>query len=182
MEDINTALNAFTESINKKEDIGKIQNNLSLLIGQINIYYYKLNFFNNAESCSGVSSGVTLTELEKVSEKLRNIYPTFIELRKQKMKEIYIDKLQCNSNPTILLSNIDRSNKIQSIMSDLSDLLHFNQSDVPEIVVGTPSTSQSTKSKDNGTGLAALAAIFGGVLIVFVLFFIMVNISSKKNE
>lgn len=122
MEELKNNVDVFIKSIENNSDMIVIQNNLSLLISQINIFYYKYNILNN-NSCSSETI-INLNDLDNISIKIRNIYPKFVELRKAHFKKIFIDKLQCDKNPNGLIDNITRSNKIQKMITDLTELLY----------------------------------------------------------
>jgi hypothetical protein len=189
MEDITNALNNFTLSVENKTNIVSVQNYLSLLIAQINIFYHKNNFFNNL-SCNSTNNNITLQQLEEVSEKIRNIYPKYIELRKEQFKTNYINKLECNKNPEGLLQNIDRSNKIQSIISDLSDLLYFpannmiNDSSSIQTTPTTPTTPSQTNSelsnKLQKLNKSTIFLIMVIVLIIIIVILIIAYYLTKK--
>ena len=180
MDEINIALNKFIQSVNNKNDINTMNNNLALLIAKMNIFYYKNNFFNNSKSCNENNLNLTLIELEKVAEQIRNIYPKFMELKKENFKNVYINKLNCNKTPGELLKNIDKSNKIQSIINDLSDLLYFKTSDVPEMVLSNEGTviSESPKSSNNIFIYLLIAAL--ALLFLILIIYIFYNQSKKK--
>jgi hypothetical protein len=126
MEELNNAVDNFIKSIENNDNINMIQNNLSLLIGQVNIFYYKYNFLNDTTSCEGTNNNITLGKLEEISTRIRNIYPKFIELRKKQFKTHFIDKLKCDQQPNILSENINKTNKMQSMITNLSELLYFD--------------------------------------------------------
>jgi hypothetical protein len=128
MDDLKKNVDMFIDSIENNNDINVIQNNLSLLIAQINIFYYKYNILNN-KSCSSETI-IDLNDLDNISKKIRNIYPKFVELRKTHFKKIFIDKLQCDRNPTELIDNITRSNKVQKMISDLTELLYIDSNSI----------------------------------------------------
>jgi hypothetical protein len=181
MDEINTALNKFIQSVNDKNDINTMNNNLALLIAKMNIFYYKNNFFNNGQSCNENNLNVTLIELEKVAEQIRNIYPKFMELKKENFKNVYINKLNCNKTPGELLKNIDKSNKIQSIITDLSDLLYFKTSDVPEMVLsnnGTivPETVSSSSNK------MFIYILIGSLAVLFIILIIYIYMTKSKKR
>ncbi len=181
MDEINVALNKFIQSVNNKNDINTMNNNLALLIAKMNIFYYKNNFFNNAKSCNENNLNVTLVELEKVAEQIRNIYPKFMELKKENFKDVYINKLNCNKTPGELLKNIDKSNKIQSIITDLSDLLYFKTSDVPEMVLSNQGIvlSESSNSSSNKLFIYILIAALAVLFIILIIYLYKTN--SKKK-
>ena len=194
MEDITNALNNFTLSVENKTNIVSVQNYLSLLIAQINIFYYKNNFFNN-QSCNSTNNSITLQQLEEVSEKIRNIYPKYIELRKEQFKTNYINKLECNKKPEGLLENIDRSNKIQSIISDLSDLLYFPASNmmddssttsttsttsIPSISTPTSQTNSELSNKLQNLNKSTIFLIMVIVLIIIIVILIIAYYLTKK--
>jgi hypothetical protein len=180
MDEINNALNKFIQSIDNKNDINTINNNLSLLIARMNIFYYKNNFFNNSTNCNETNINVTLAELEKIAEEIRNIYPKFMDLKKENFRNVYINKLNCNKTPGDLLKNIDKSNKIQSIITDLSDLLYFKTSDVPEIVLSK--NNNTTNSESNNSLLLYIAIIIGVILIGLVIFLIFRSGKKSKSQ
>lgn len=124
MEELKKNVDVFVKSIEDNTDINVIQNNLSLLIAQINIFYYKYNILNN-KSCSN-DTNINLSDLDNISKKIRNIYPKFVELRKAYFKKIFIDKLQCDKNPNGLIDNITRSNKVQRMITELTELLYID--------------------------------------------------------
>jgi hypothetical protein len=128
MDDLKKNVDNFIDSIENNSDINVIQNNLSLLIAKINIFYYKYNILNN-KSCSSETI-INLNDLDNISKKIRNIYPKFVELRKAHFKKIFIDKLQCDRNPTVLIDNITRSNKVQKMISDLTELLYVDSNSI----------------------------------------------------
>ena len=188
MEDITNALNNFTLSVENKTNIVSVQNYLSLLIAQINIFYYKNNFFNN-QSCNSTNNNVTLQQLEEVSEKIRNIYPKYIELRKEQFKINYINKLECNKKPEGLLENIDRSNKIQSIISDLSDLLYFPASNMIDDssttstlkpILSTSQTNSELSNKLQNLNKSTIFLIMVIVLIIIIVILIIAYYLTKK--
>jgi hypothetical protein len=125
MEELKKSVENFIKSVENSSDIVVVQNNLSLLIAQLNIFYYK-NIFLNKNSCS-FDNSLKLNELDDISNKIRNIYPKYIELRKIHFKKTFIDKLQCNKNPNELIDNITRSNKLQKMMTNLTELLYFEE-------------------------------------------------------
>ncbi len=183
MDEINIALNKFIQSVNNKSDINTTNNNLALLIAKMNIFYYKNNFFNNGESCKENNLNVTLIELEKIAEQIRNIYPKFMDLKKENFRNVYINKLNCNKTPGDLLKNIDKSNKIQSIITDLSDLLYFKTNDVPEMILsndGVNVTSTSTSSLSSNKLLMYMLIAIGIVLFIILLIYLFKN--KKTNN
>ncbi len=181
MDEINVALNKFIQSVNNKNDINTMNNNLALLIAKMNIFYYKNNFFNNSKSCNENNLNVTLIELEKVAEQIRNIYPKFMELKKENFKNVYINKLNCNKTPGELLKNIDKSNKIQSIITDLSDLLYFKTSDVPEMVLSNQGVVLSESSNSSSNKLFIYILIAALVLLLLILIIYIYRTRSTKK-
>jgi hypothetical protein len=137
MEDIRNTLNLFTKSIERKDNIVIIYNYLSLLIAQMNTLYYKNNFFNSTSNCDETDKNLLLSELNAVSEKIRNLYPSFIQLRKEQFKNIFINKLECYKKSNDLLKNIEKSNKIQSMLTDLTNLLQVD-SNTTSVPVASP--------------------------------------------
>jgi hypothetical protein len=165
MEEIIISANNFVKSIENKDNINTIQNNLSLLIGQINILYYKYTFINS-ESCTKINNDITIDKLEEISEQIRNIYPKFVELRKEQFKKTFLDKLQCNNTPTILIDNITRTNKIQSMLSDLTDLLYFNSNEISDFDIDI--------EENNNKNLVNISNInttlkSGSIILIFIL-------------
>lgn len=146
MEDIRNTLNLFTKSIERKDNIVVIYNYLSLLIAQMNTLYYKNNFFNNTANCDETDKNLLLSELTAISEKIRNLYPSFIQIRKEQFKNIFINKLECYKKSNDFLKNIEKSNKIQSMLSDLTDLLEIdsNTTNTPVPAPPAPLTAPST--------------------------------------
>ncbi len=186
MEEITTSFNNFIKSIENNDNINTIQNNLSLLIGQINIFYYKYNFLNS-ETCTKIDNNITLEQLEKISEQIRNIYPKFVEIRKAQFKNIYLDKLQCNNNPIELIDNISRTNKIQSMLSDLTDLLYFNSSDMineKNINISNSNiisiSNINDKIKSSSILFIMLIILIVFVIIVFLALFLIKRYKDKK--
>ncbi len=186
MEEITTSFNNFIKSIENNDNINTIQNNLSLLIGQINIFYYKYNFLNS-ETCTKIDNNITLEQLEKISEQIRNIYPKFVEIRKAQFKNIYLDKLQCNNNPIELIDNISRTNKIQSMLSDLSDLLYFNSSDMineKNININNSNiisiSNINDKIKSSSILFIMLIILIVFVIIIFLALFLIKKYKDKK--
>ncbi len=186
MEEITTSFNNFIKSIENNDNINTIQNNLSLLIGQINIFYYKYNFLNS-ETCTKIDNNITLEQLEKISEQIRNIYPKFVEIRKAQFKNIYLDKLQCNNNPIELIDNISRTNKIQSMLSDLTDLLYFNSSDMineKSININNSNiisiSNINDKIKSGSILFIMLIILVVFVIIVFLALFLIKRYKDKK--
>jgi hypothetical protein len=180
MDEINIALNKFIQSVNNKNDINTMNNNLALLIAKMNIFYYKNNFFNNAQSCNENNLSLTLAELEKVAEQIRNIYPKFMELKKENFKNVYINKLNCNKTPGELLKNIDKSNKVQSIITDLSDLLYFKTSDVPEMILTNTNITSESKSKSSNKLFIYL--LIGALVLLFIILIIYIYKNHKKQK
>ena len=180
MDEINVALNKFIQSVNNKNDINTMNNNLALLIAKMNIFYYKNNFFNNGEGCKENNLNVTLIELEKVAEQIRNIYPKFMELKKENFRNVYINKLNCNKTPGDLLKNIDKSNKIQSIITDLSDLLYFKTNDVPEMILTNDGSNVSLTSKSSLSSNKLL--IYMLIAIGIILLIILIVYLYKRNK
>jgi hypothetical protein len=166
MDEINISVNNFINSIENKENINNIQNNLSLLIGQINLFYYKYNVLN-IESCKQINDNVTLKELDTISDKIRNIYPKFVELRKEQFKENYINKLNCDKKPIEIIDNITRTNKIQSMLTDLTELLYIFPIENKE---------------DNKLSTGTILMILFMILIIFVIIIFIVIMLIKKNK
>lgn len=130
MDNLKKNVDIFINSIENNGDMIVIQNNLSVLIAQINIFYYKYNILNN-KTCLNENQ-IKLDELDDISKKIRNIYPKFVELRKAHFKKIFIDKLQCDKNPNGLIDNITRSNKVQKMITDLTELLYIDSNSILE--------------------------------------------------
>jgi hypothetical protein len=181
MEEIINSANNFVKSIENKDNINTIQNNLSLLIGQINILYYKYTFINS-ESCAKVNNDITIEKLEQISEQVRNIYPKFVELRKEQFRKTFLDKLQCNNTPTVLIDNITRTNKIQSMMSDLTDLLYFNSNDIGEFNIEESNTKNllNIRNINNKLTSGSVFLIFILVIVIFIIIVLLVIFLLKK--
>ena len=173
MEEIIISANNFVKSIENKDNINTIQNNLSLLIGQINILYYKYTFINS-ESCTKINNDITIDKLEQISEQIRNIYPKFVELRKEQFRKTFLDKLQCNNTPTVLIDNITRTNKIQSMLSDLTDLLYFNSNDIDisEFNIDQNNKKNLVNVSNINTKLKSGSIVF--IFIVVIVIFIII--------
>lgn len=127
MEDINNSLDNFIESVENKEDINVVNNNLSLLVAQLNIFYYKNNFFNNISNCNETNPSLSMQYLETVSQKVKDIYPKYMELKNDQYQNIYIRNLKCDNTNSDYTKNIDKTNKIHNILNDITDLLEFNE-------------------------------------------------------
>ena len=178
MEEIIISANNFVKSVEEKQNINTIQNNLSLLIGQINILYYKYTFINS-ESCAKINNDITIEKLEQISEQVRNIYPKFVELRKAQFKTVFLDKLQCNNTPTVLIDNITRTNKIQSMLSDLTDLLYFNSNDV-EFNIEESNTKNILNITNNKLKSSSIVLIFILVIVIFIIIVLLAIFLLKK--
>lgn len=208
MEDIRNTLNLFTKSIERKDNIVTIYNYLSLLIAQMNSLYYKNNFFNSTSTCDETDKSLLLSELNAVSEKIRNLYPSFIQLRKEQFKNIFVNKLECYKKSNEFLKNIEKSNKIQSMLSDLTDLLVVDSNTTnspiatpPAPVIkpselpiftptpttpsapstpSTPTNNESSKLSSNSkTGLIIFFVIFG-MLLLGALFYGIFKVQTSK--
>jgi hypothetical protein len=180
MEEIINSANIFVKSIENNDNINTIQNYLSLLIGQINIFYYKYNFLNS-QTCTKIDNNINNEQLEQISEQIRNIYPKFVELRKKQFKEIYLDKLECNKKPIDLIDNITRTNKIQSMLSDLSDLLYFNSSEIikeDESIISNKIMNISNVTNKLTSGSIVITFVI--VVVVFILIILVVILLIKK--
>ena len=178
MEEIIISANNFVKSVEDKQNINTIQNNLSLLIGQINILYYKYTFINS-ESCAKINNDITIEKLEQISEQIRNIYPKFVELRKAQFKTVFLDKLQCNNNPTVLIDNITRTNKIQSMLSDLTDLLYFNSNDI-EFNIEQSNTKNILNITNDKLKTSSIVLIFILVIVIFIIIVLLAIFLLKK--
>jgi len=127
MEDINSSLETFIESVERKEDINVVNNNLSLLVAQLNIFYYKNNFFNNISNCNETAPNLSMQYLESVSQQIKDIYPKYMDLKNDQYENIYIRNLKCDKTNSDYTKNIDKTNKIHDIINDITELLEFNQ-------------------------------------------------------
>lgn len=161
MDDLKKNVDIFINSIENNSNINVIQNNLSVLIAQINIFYYKYNILNN-KTCLNENQ-INLADLDIISKKIRNIYPKFVELRKAHFKKIFIDKLQCDKNPNGLIDNITRSNKVQKMITDLTELLYVDSNSIIQ------QNNNSTLIKSQGMKTSSIFIIIITVLVILAI-------------
>lgn len=166
MEELKKNVKYFISSIENKNDIIVVQNNLLLLIAQINVFYYKYNYLNNRKCLS--DAGFTINDLNEISKQIREVYPKFVELRKSQFKRIFIDELKCNSAPNDLIDNITRSNKIQKMITELTELMYYDQNE--------QTTSNSTSI------IIIISIIFAILIVVGIIIFLLYKYHQKNKE